>query len=320
VCPGFDVTGLRWGRRFGPLCADATGADTAANRDTAAKVGRDSSPDSCFNKFNGHAGHIMAEPQMVFLMYHELELPGRPTARSDPGYIRYVLRASDFRSQVRFLRQQGWRGISVGEALSFPKQPGVAVTFDDGCESDLLVAAPVLKDSRFTATFYVTPGFLGHLGYMAHSQVRELASLGFEIGCHSMTHAYLTDLDEAGLRREVREAKLQLEQILGRAVEHFSCPGGRHDLRAVAAARSAGYVTLATSRVQANRKSTDPFALGRVAVMRDTKPEAFWAICRGHGLWQLNARSALRGTARRLLGNSTYDRLRGVLLRHSAAR
>jgi len=27
----------------------------------------------------------MAEPNIVFLMYHELELPGRPTVQSPPG-------------------------------------------------------------------------------------------------------------------------------------------------------------------------------------------------------------------------------------------
>jgi len=42
-----------------------------------------------------------------------------------------------------------------------------------------------------------------------------------------MTHAYLTDLDDRGLQREIADAKAQLEEILGKTVEHFSCPGGR---------------------------------------------------------------------------------------------
>jgi peptidoglycan/xylan/chitin deacetylase (PgdA/CDA1 family) len=257
----------------------------------------------------------MAELRIVFLMYHELEQSGRPKAQADPGYVRYVLSASDFRAQMRLLRHHGWRGMSVGDAITFPESPGVAITFDDGCESDLLVAAPILQENGFGATFYVSPGRLGRPGYMSNSQLCELASLGFEIGCHSMTHAYLTDLDDAGLRREIQEARLELEQLLGRAVEHFSCPGGGYDRRAVEVARSAGYLTLATSRSQANPKSTDPFALGRVPVMRDTKPETFWAICRGHGLWRLRARSTLQGAVRHALGNAVYDRVRDVLLR-----
>ena len=95
----------------------------------------------------------MAEPSIVFLMYHELELPGRATVQSDPGYMRYVLGECDFRTQMQFLKQQSWRGMSVGEALTFPKQPGVAITFDDGCETDFLAAASILEQTGFGGTF-----------------------------------------------------------------------------------------------------------------------------------------------------------------------
>jgi len=257
----------------------------------------------------------MAEPEIVFLMYHELELPGRPRIQSDPGYVRYVLSASSFRAQMLTLKRQAWRGMSVTEALASPRLPGVAITFDDGCETDLLVAAPILHDNSFGATFYVTAGFLGRPGYMSNSQVRELATLGFEIGCHSMTHAYLSDLDAAGLQREVVEAKACLEQILGRPVEHFSCPGGRYDARTAELARAVGYRTVATSRIQANGRKADPYALARVPVFRGTGSEQFMKICRARGLWRLGLSQTLRVAARKSLGNSLYDRLRAVLLR-----
>src|ERR1700690_3762120 len=172
----------------------------------------------------------MSEPGGVFLMYHELELPGRPLRQCEPGYVRYVLAEADFRSQTRWLQQAGWRGVSVSEALAFRSQdggerPGVAFTFDDGCESDLIAAVPILSEAGYHATFYVTVGRIGQPGYMRPTQVRELCALGFEVGCHSMTHAYLTDLDDRGLHREIAEAKIQLEDVVGNPVEHFSCPG-----------------------------------------------------------------------------------------------
>src|SRR5579864_5557977 len=209
----------------------------------------------------------MADPRIVFLMYHELEEPGHALCHAEPGYVRYVLRTPDFYSQMKFLQSQGWRGASVGEAIGFPNDRTVAITFDDGSETDLLFAAPQLRQLGFGATFYVTVKFLGHPGYLNDAQLRQLHSLGFEIGCHSMTHAYLTDLEESGLQREIVEAKSQLEQIVSAPVEHFSCPGGRFDPRVAKLARQAGYRTVATSRIQANSKTTDPFALGRVAVM-----------------------------------------------------
>jgi len=33
----------------------------------------------------------MAASPIVFLMYHELELPGRKLSQSEPGYVRYIL-------------------------------------------------------------------------------------------------------------------------------------------------------------------------------------------------------------------------------------
>jgi peptidoglycan/xylan/chitin deacetylase (PgdA/CDA1 family) len=258
----------------------------------------------------------MPSSSTVFLMYHELEVAGRSLCQSDPGYECYVLKEADFRSQVGWLRQSGLRGISVGEALTSHPENSVVITFDDGCETDLLIAAPILSASNCRATFYVTAGFLGQPGYLTVSQLRELSALGFEIGCHSMSHAYLNDLDMDGIKREIVEAKQGLEQLLGKAVEHFSCPGGRYDERVIAVARASGYRSLCTSRAHANSIATDPFALGRVVVRRDTTLQAFQEICRGQGLWKTQFRDSLRERARNILGNSLYDRVRALLLGH----
>jgi len=250
----------------------------------------------------------------VFLMYHELEVPGRLLSQTAPGYVRYVVSAENFRRQMHLIQSMGWRGVCVSEALQY--KPGcVAITFDDGAATDLLFAAPLLKELGFGATFFITVSFLGTAGYLTQNQLRELSGAGFEIGCHSMTHAYLTDLSDAELTREIADAKRQLEQTLDRRIEHFSCPGGRHNSRVSQIAGRAGYRTVSTSRQQANDARSNPFALGRVAVMRDTSETQFKNICQGRGLWRRNLPVMLRDGARKLLGNSAYDRLREQLLR-----
>ena len=258
------------------------------------------------------------ESEIVYFMYHELEIPGRPLCRPEAGYVRYVLSAADFRTQMQSLKDASWQGLSVSQALRFPAKPGVTLTFDDGCESDLLVAAPILVEFGFGATFYVTAGWTGTRGFMTSGQLRTLAGLGFEVGCHSKTHPYLPELDDSKLYEEIAGGKIQLEQVLGRPVEHFSCPGGRYDQRVQDVAREAGYRTLATSQAHANSESSDFFALGRVAVMRDTRLKTFRTWCRGHGLWQLALRDGLRGGAKRILGNSFYDRVRASVLHDNA--
>jgi peptidoglycan/xylan/chitin deacetylase (PgdA/CDA1 family) len=256
----------------------------------------------------------MTTSSMVYLMYHELEIPGRRLCQSEPGYARYVLPERNFRAQMDHLRGDGWQGLSISQALTFPEGRNVTITFDDGCETDLLAAAPILRQAGFNATFFITGGRVGKHGYLSPAQLKELSGQGFEIGCHSMTHPYLTDLDASGLRHEISDAKSQLEQIIGQPVDHFSCPGGRCDRRVVAVARAAGYRTIATSRIQANSRNTDVFALGRVAMLRDVPLSAFAAICEGSPLSRMRAQSAFREAAKQILGNSLYDRVRATLL------
>ena len=255
----------------------------------------------------------MVAGKTVCLMYHELELPGRKLCQAEEGYVRYIVGIQDFRHQLQVLREAHHAGISVTQMLA--GQRGVALTFDDGCETDLLAAAPLLKEFGYGATFYITTGFSGKPGYLTHEQIRTLGSYGFDIGCHSITHPYLTDLDEAGLRREIAEAKESLEQIAGLKVDHFSCPGGRWDRRVAEVARNAGYASVATSRTGTNSSSTDPFRLMRIAVMRETQIADFQRIVVGRGLWPIQMREAMRSTIRNMIGNVIYDKLRSLLLK-----
>jgi peptidoglycan/xylan/chitin deacetylase (PgdA/CDA1 family) len=248
----------------------------------------------------------------VFLMYHELERPGRALRESDSGYVRYVVPEDWFRAQMRTLDASGARGTSVGAWLQEPSAP-LVITFDDGCESDWVVAAPVLREHGFGATFYVSSGLVGRRGFMAPGQVRELADAGFEIGCHSATHRFLPHLDDAELRAEVVDAKARLEDTIGRAVEHFSCPGGRWDRRVEKTVRRAGYRTMATSRTATNGPSSNRFRLGRVPILRDVSLPRFERICRGD-LLGLRVQQIALDTAKRSLGDALYTRVRSLTL------
>jgi peptidoglycan/xylan/chitin deacetylase (PgdA/CDA1 family) len=256
----------------------------------------------------------MAATRIVFLMYHELEMAGRKLCQSEPGYVRYILPLEVFRGQMEWIKTSGWHGLNVTEALRYPAGQSVCITFDDGCETDLIAAAPVLREFGFNATFYLTAGFLGTPGYLNASQVRDLDAQGFQIGCHSMTHPYLSDLPEPELKREIVDAKLKIEEIVGHTIEHFSCPGGRYDRRTLQIARQAGFITVANSQFHANSPGTNPYQLGRVAMLRDLSIEAFSGICHGRGLWKKRLQHQARRSAQRTLGNRTYDHLRALLL------
>jgi peptidoglycan/xylan/chitin deacetylase (PgdA/CDA1 family) len=256
----------------------------------------------------------MPNDDIVYLMYHELEVEGRPLCQSEQGYVRYVVREPHFREQMNWLRSQGFRGLSVSDALDKKSAGSLVITFDDGCESDLTVAAPILHQANFGATFYITVSYLGRPGYMVARQVRELSDAGFEIGSHSVTHPYLSDLTDAQINREIVESKIQLEEMIGRPVHHFSCPGGRWSPKVAEIARRAGYHSVTTSRIAANDSRTDPYELARIVVMREVTLEAFQDLCHGRGLWRQQFRRFLQTTSHRLLGNALYDRLRTLIL------
>jgi peptidoglycan/xylan/chitin deacetylase (PgdA/CDA1 family) len=254
------------------------------------------------------------EASIVYLLYHELQLAGRSLCQSEPGYVRYVIPETEFRAQMHSLQSMGRRGISVSEALRNPTPSSIAITFDDGCETDLLSAAPILKEINFGATFYITVGFLGRSGYMSPLQVRGLADFAFEIGCHSMSHPYLTDLDDDDVRQELGAPKETLEQLIGRPVKHFSCPGGRWNFRVAELAREAGYQSVATSRNSANSAKTHAYSLGRVAIKRKMDLSAFNRISCAQGLWRLQLTDVAASAVKRVMGNTGYDAIRGLLL------
>ena len=258
----------------------------------------------------------MAELGTVFLMYHELALPGRALCHPEPGYTRYAVTVSEFGNQMEKLARDGWRGKNVSQAIQSFDDGSVCITFDDGSETDLLCAAPLLQKAAFGATFYITAGFLGKSGYLSESQLRRLSTLGFEIGCHSQTHPYLTDINSCRLHEETKGAKERLEQIIGVPVDHFSCPGGRWNQRVVEAVKAAGFHTMATSRTGMNFAGTDRFALARIAVQESTTVEGLIRTCRGRGLGWAQFQEKARATIKSVLGNSAYDSLRALMLRY----
>ena len=63
---------------------------------------------------------------------------------------------------------------------------------------------------------------------MSWDDLRAVASEGVEVGCHTETHAILSQIAQPSeLDREIRGAKEKLEQRLGMPVAHFSYPTAR---------------------------------------------------------------------------------------------
>jgi len=254
-------------------------------------------------------------PRAAILMYHRVS-----DLHVIPEEGNYALPAPLFEAQVRLLAGPG-RSVVPLDALAQGRYPdrAVALTFDDGCESDATVAAPLLRELGFPAAFFVNPTLVGQEGRVSWPQLREMATQGFLIGSHGLDHALFDDLPDKELERQIAESKLRLEEQLARPVEALSLPGGSGGTRALRFARKAGYRQVLGSRPAPVRGSAGPGILPRFAVRRDRGLDGFLAAADLRPLFLLEQTLRHRGAwgARLLIGTSAYARLRLYWLRRS---
>ncbi|HEY2548631.1 MAG TPA: polysaccharide deacetylase family protein [Candidatus Acidoferrum sp.] len=134
----------------------------------------------------------------------------------------------------------------------------VTTSWDDGDCADLRLAE-ILQSKGIRGTFYVPIKYRERP--LGHSDLRALASGGFEIGAHGYSQRHLWGLQAQELAQEVRPCKQILEDILGSGVEMFCYPRGRYDANVIHALREAGYRGSRTVRMLATQPVSNPFEM-----------------------------------------------------------
>ena len=76
---------------------------------------------------------------------------------------------------------------------------------------------------------------------MDWAMLKRMQKAGVLVGCHSKSHAILTNEDEATMHAEAREGRAVLESRLGVPVRHFAYPDGAFNDATVEAVARAGY-------------------------------------------------------------------------------
>jgi peptidoglycan/xylan/chitin deacetylase (PgdA/CDA1 family) len=220
-------------------------------------------------------------PDVLVLCYHAV-------SREWP--VGLAIRPETLRRQVRWLLDRGYRPATFHDAVvSPPAAKTFSVTFDDGFRNVLTEGYPVLSELGVTATVFPSTAFVDsqdeprvgaklhewiggpferELFGMTWDELRTLVEAGWEIGGHSVTHPYLTQLDDEKLDWELAAARERLEQELGVPCRTMAYPTGDHDERVIAAAGRAGYTAACTlpSRFPAAPR---PLAWPRVSIQRD---------------------------------------------------
>lgn len=209
--------------------------------------------------------------EIPILAYHDID-PGPRLGSLNPTI-------GQFEAQLRYLKEEGFRALSLTEAIA-GKAVGrsVVLTFDDAYDGVYRYALPLLVRYGLVATVFVVTRFVGRrslwdlnlrwLGarHMGWRGVRELDRSGMAIGSHTATHPNLVGVGPSRVRLELVESKRQLEDVLGREVDLLSYPFGRYNGEVKRAAISAGYRVACGIRPRRGDPPGDPLALKRIAI------------------------------------------------------
>ena len=230
------------------------------------------------------------------LMYHQIAPPAETASR-------LAVRPYAWAEQVSFLYSRGYRTVTAAQLAGavagrcgLPGRP-IALTFDDGYEDFHRRALPLLGEYGFTATLFVTTGWLEDTGPLAGgrrpgrmlswSQLHDARAAGVEIGAHSVMHPQLDRLPPSRLREELYASKAQLEDRLGAPVWGLAYPFGYSSARVRQAARDLGYRYACAVGNTMMGDHPDLFALPRLTIRRATSLSVFRAVARGAGVQQI---------------------------------
>ena len=250
---------------------------------------------------------------LPILMYHGLHRDAASRGRFDAVYS---VHPEMFARQLDWLLQARRRTVLLDETTTGQGDDRVVISFDDGDVSNVEVALPLLAERGLRAEFFVTTDFICQAGMLAPDDIRRLAAAGMGIGSHGRTHAFLADLDTAGLMAELDDSRCRLQAICGRPIDALALPGGRGGERELLAAQRLGYRHLLGSVPGPNRRPRHDAWLQRLPVTRQLSLDDFAALVRWQGLparW-MQARHAALAIPKRVLGNGGYQRLRERLL------
>jgi peptidoglycan/xylan/chitin deacetylase (PgdA/CDA1 family) len=187
------------------------------------------------------------------------------------------------------------------------------VTFDDGHISNYELALPLLQKHRIAARFFVTSNWIGKRpGFMDWSHLRELLSLGHQVGSHGASHQLLTHCSAAELLKEVQGSKQSIEDALGIAVHSISVPGGRWNQIVVDTCKRVGYEHIYISDPTFHRSLTNGIEIsGRLMVQRGMTARTLepYLMEKTGALLALRGKNVGKSICRRLLGDVIYARV-----------
>jgi len=259
--------------------------------------------------------------RFVCLLYHDVYAgDASQYGRIGRSATRYHVSECRFRQHLDLVERSGVRPLGAGAlsaCLDAPAGaaglPGVVFSFDDGWEGAVTRAAAALVERRIPLLMFVTTDYIGRRFFARPEQLRELEPTLVTVGSHGVSHHLLSGVSSDTVRRELRDSRHRLEDVLGRSVTWLSAPGGAVDRRLVEVAREVGYTMVFTSAIGINPTAAGRWGVARLGVTAATSSATLsrWLSLR---LYPERLRNGVLALPKRVLGMRLYAKLRRVVL------
>ena len=214
------------------------------------------------------------------LVYHNLG----PQAKG-----RMILGAKSFEQQMRYLKSQGYRVVSLKEFVEFVSlkrqlpRKSVVLSFDDGYKAFLQYAYPILKELGYTATLFVYTDYIGAgSNALSWADLKKLAGEGFDIEAHSKSHGNMRrasgESENEHTKRLTAELNLPRELFfknLGYYPPLLAYPYGSQDDIVVRRTKEGGYVAAFTVLRQGNPSFVDLLRIHRSQIYSEMTLDDF---------------------------------------------
>lgn len=210
---------------------------------------------------------IQAGKEIPVLMYH---------AVSDNcwGSAELFVSPSVLEEQIAALLENGYTPITFEDfdRLSEIKKP-VMLTFDDGYDDNYSELFPILRKYQVKATVFMIVNDIGKNHKLTQEELTEMAASGLvSVQSHTMSHNYLSYMNEEQLDRELFESKLALAQLTGKEPFVLCYPTGMYsDLSLKKTAEYYEYGLLMSAGLYTTGE--DPFMIRRFYVPRGLSAE-----------------------------------------------
>jgi len=245
--------------------------------------------------------------RILILSYHTV------TDAPEPGMAPWAVRPGDFARHLDLIVGRRCTALTVSGLVGLLDQgvtvpPGtVVITFDDGFEDNLTVAAPMLADRGLPATVYVPQAApegktrrieaAGARLVLPWDGLAELEAAGVEVGSHSHSHPELDVLPKAEARWEIQCSRALLEQELGHPVPSFAYPHGYATRWLQEEVRRSGFRSACGVRNAFSHARDNRWLLARVTVGASTTSAQFDRLLARAGASTAPAHERLRTKA-----------------------